>query len=84
MPSGQNESIQSPPDVAASPRGSLRKDAHDIGIDEISKNRARPLREASPKDYFRIFTDYARKWDIVLMVVGIFASIGTGVVSSSF
>ncbi len=41
---------------------------------------ARPEREATIKDYVRVFT-YANKWDYPFMVAAALASIGAGVVS---
>lgn len=38
----------------------------------------RPEREATAKDFLRIFT-YATRWDYLLMAAGIFASVGAGV-----
>lgn len=43
---------------------------------------ARPEREATLKDYIRIFS-YATKWDLPIMVAAAVASIGAGVVSIS-
>ena len=40
----------------------------------------RPEREATFKDYIRIFS-YAKKWDYVLIVAATIASIGAGTVS---
>lgn len=40
--------------------------------------QARPEREATPGDYFRVFT-YARKWDFALMAGAAVASIGAGI-----
>jgi ABC-type multidrug transport system fused ATPase/permease subunit len=39
--------------------------------------KARPEREATAADYFRVFT-YATKWDFVMMVVAAIASMGAG------
>ncbi|KAH6634310.1 P-loop containing nucleoside triphosphate hydrolase protein [Chaetomium sp. MPI-SDFR-AT-0129] len=39
--------------------------------------KARPEREATPSDYFRVFT-YATKWDFLMMVAAALASIGAG------
>jgi hypothetical protein len=41
------------------------------------KAKARPEREASFKDYIRVFS-YGTKWDYVLMVIAAVASIGAG------
>ncbi|KAG9230574.1 P-loop containing nucleoside triphosphate hydrolase protein [Amylocarpus encephaloides] len=48
--------------------------------DDLSKQttKARPQREATLKDYFRIFT-YAKVWDFPLMGAAALASVGAGV-----
>ena len=42
------------------------------------KSKARPEREATFKDYIRVFT-YAKKWDFVLMAGAAISSIGAGI-----
>ncbi|TPX08939.1 uncharacterized protein E0L32_009643 [Thyridium curvatum] len=42
------------------------------------QSKARPERQASFKDYIRIFT-YARKWDFLLMAIAIVSAIGAGI-----
>ncbi|EAQ93388.1 hypothetical protein CHGG_01623 [Chaetomium globosum CBS 148.51] len=44
---------------------------------EAKEVKARPEREATAADYFRVFT-YAKKWDFVLMAAAALASIGAG------
>ncbi|KAK3300285.1 P-loop containing nucleoside triphosphate hydrolase protein [Chaetomium fimeti] len=44
---------------------------------EAKEVKARPEREATAADYFRVFT-YAKKWDFVLMAAAAIASIGAG------
>ncbi|KAJ2907063.1 P-loop containing nucleoside triphosphate hydrolase protein [Zalerion maritima] len=68
-------------DTSLSHDGADKKDAGSSGSgeEEASKAKEQPVREATPKDYFRVFTDYARKWDIVLIVVGVVASMGAGI-----
>jgi hypothetical protein len=43
-----------------------------------SKKKIRPDREATFKDYLRVFT-YATKWDFLAYAAGIIAAIGAGV-----
>jgi ABC-type multidrug transport system fused ATPase/permease subunit len=45
--------------------------------EDKAANKARPEREATAADYFRVFT-YAKKWDFVLMAAAALASIGAG------
>lgn len=52
-------------------------DSHDGGKDQAKDVKARPEREATPGDYFRVF-GYATKWDFVLMGMAAIASIGAG------
>ncbi|KAL2129701.1 hypothetical protein VTI74DRAFT_7418 [Chaetomium olivicolor] len=48
------------------------------GHDAAKNPRARPEREATPSDYFRVFT-YAKPLDFVLMAAAAIASIGAGI-----
>ncbi|KAL2199172.1 P-loop containing nucleoside triphosphate hydrolase protein [Corynascus similis CBS 632.67] len=47
------------------------------GNDPAKDTKARPEREATAADYFRVFT-YATKWDFLMMAAAAIASIGAG------
>ena len=52
------------------------------GEEKAGNVRERPIRHANPRDFVRIFTDYATKKDIVLIIIGIASAILTGIVRS--
>ncbi|KAJ4297091.1 hypothetical protein N0V88_004008 [Collariella sp. IMI 366227] len=67
-------------DKPASPPSAVEKE--DTGIQEDGQDvakvaKARPEREATPGDYFRVFT-YAKPLDYVLLAAGAIASMGAG------
>ena len=52
------------------------------GEEDAGKTRDRPIREANPRDFIRIFTDYAIKTDIVFIMFGMVFALLSGIVSS--
>ncbi|AEO70297.1 uncharacterized protein THITE_2121528 [Thermothielavioides terrestris NRRL 8126] len=57
--------------------GTTAADGPAKDVKDVKDVKARPEREATPADYFRVFT-YATKWDFVLMAAAAIASMGAG------
>ncbi len=81
MGESSNDSIEKPAPAPAAVDDDGKKVAEDQAEDGTGPAKdavkARPEREATAADYFRVFT-YATKWDFVLMATAAIASIGAG------
>ena len=82
MGESSNDSIEKPAHAPASVDDDEKKKAAEDQAEDgtgPAKDavKARPEREATAADYFRVFT-YATKWDFVLMATAAIASIGAG------
>lgn len=77
MGNGNGDSTANSADAPAAEKQSATRQDDQTDQPTTAKAQARPEREATPADYFRVFT-YATKLDFVLMGAAIFASIGAG------